>query len=189
MNLVFVRAYMKDGAEADPDSVILSDPAGLWGIRDLTAGTVTVAAGWSMVRDGVGAYHYTLVDAIARHTYECSVKAAVGGYANYFADTQTAGADSGVIALSECADWLRIESEAAWPALQIALTAAEAYVARWTGLALADCTAEQAPLWRVAAMSLAGIYNDNREGLAPVELRPVPFALQAIMDQLRGPVV
>jgi hypothetical protein len=188
MNVTITKLFLRDGSMADPDSVALSDADATYGVRHAGTLAVVVAAGQAMTRDAAGSYSYTF-DGEAGETYEYTLAVTVGTYTTYVEETITAGAEGGEITLTEAADWLKIEDEDAYPALMVALIAAEAYVRNWTGLSLADCTDDQAPLWRVAALSLAGTYHENREAVAPIQLATIPYTLQAILDQLRGPVV
>ena len=185
MQLKITRTFHRNGSLADPDYVALSDSGGAYGVRNAATEAVAVAAGTAMVKDAVGVYSVEFA-AEALATYEYVVAVTVGGATSYFEGQITAAQAAGTLALSDVADWLKIESTDDWPALTTALIAAEQYVTNVTGKALADCADSDACLWRVAVMQLAGIYFENREGTAIVAIKNVPFALSAILAQLTG---
>lgn len=72
--------------------VLSDDVPATYGIKDEVLGTVFVAAGTAVTKDGVGLYHYTWNDAIADRTYRVSWKYDVGSGPQFLSYVKIAGA-------------------------------------------------------------------------------------------------
>ena len=89
--------------------------------------------------------------------------------------------------LIEFKDWQRLDGTDHDDAAGIALAAAEVYVANATGLDLAVEKAAVSDDWtlaRVACLSLAGHFFENREATSPLRIEMIPLGIRNIIAQL-----
>lgn len=87
------------------------------------------------------------------------------------------------LSLADLKGWLVIEHSDADAVLSQCLEAAKLFVANYTGLDL-DAT-QPDRLLTVAIYTLAGHFWENREATATVDIKVLPFSLQAILTQYR----
>ena len=90
-------------------------------------------------------------------------------------------------ALDEFKDWQRLDGDDHDAAAGIALAAAEVYIANATGLDLAVEKAAASDDWimvRVACLSLAGHFFENREATSPLQINTIPLGIRNIIAQL-----
>ena len=82
MTVITKKIYL-DGDLTDPESIVLEDQTGTYGVRRLDTGEVVVAAGIAMTRIGAGIYKYVLEALPMQFTYEYWVKTELSGKTIY----------------------------------------------------------------------------------------------------------
>ena len=99
-DVTFEIRFMKDGALFDPTSVVLSDAAPAYGVKETVAGTVVVAAATATVNDAVGIYSYTYESAVAGRSYTASFKYVIKGVTHYDTKEETAASAGNGLSLT-----------------------------------------------------------------------------------------
>jgi hypothetical protein len=94
MSTVTIRkTWNVNGAPADPDSVLLRDPTGAYGIRRDDTGAVIVPAGTAMSHVATGVFEYAAAGVDAGTTYTAWIEIAYGGETYRFEITAVADID------------------------------------------------------------------------------------------------
>ncbi len=87
----------------------------------------------------------------------------------------------------DCKTWLLIETDAGDTNVQLALDAAEEYVAGDIGQDFA--ATPPTGMVKVAVFALAGHWLEHREAAGPFDVKTFPLSLRAILAAARGPIV
>jgi hypothetical protein len=95
--LTIRKTWNVDGAPANPDSVVLCDPTGAFGIRRDDTGAVIVAAGTPMTEAATGVFEYTVAGVDPGTTYTAWIEIVYGGETYRFEVTAVAGVDAASI--------------------------------------------------------------------------------------------
>jgi len=82
---------------ANPDSVVLRDPSGAYGIRRDDTGAMIVAAGTAMSQVATGIYEYTVAGVDAGTTYTAWIEIVYGSETYRFEVAAVAGVDAATI--------------------------------------------------------------------------------------------
>ncbi len=90
-NLTIRKTWNVNGTPANPDSIVLSDPTGAYGIRRDDTGAVIVAAGTPMTQVATGVFEYTVTGVDAGTTYTAWIAIVYGGETYRFEVTAVAG--------------------------------------------------------------------------------------------------
>lgn len=89
-----VGYFWIDGVLTDPDSIVLSDSGGTYGVKRTDTDAVVVADGTAMTQVSTGVYSHTFTDPAPGLTYQYVIEAVYGGVTSYEGGTQAGGVAS-----------------------------------------------------------------------------------------------
>lgn len=92
--LTIRKTWTVDGTPANPDSIVLCDPTGSFGIRQDDSGAVIVAAGTPMTQVATGIFQYTVTGVDAGTTYTAWIAIVSGSETYRFEITAVPGFDA-----------------------------------------------------------------------------------------------
>ncbi len=96
-SLTIRKTWTVNNVPANPDSVVLRDPSGAYGIRRDDTGAMIVVAGTAMSQVATGIYEYTAAGVDAGTTYTAWIEIVYGGDTYRFQVTAVAGVDAATI--------------------------------------------------------------------------------------------